>query len=42
LSAHLAYHVGQVDYHRRLLGSPDAAALDMVALKALGLPVTCG
>lgn len=34
LATHLTYHVGQIDYHRRLL-TPAAAAVDALTLKDL-------
>ncbi len=32
LATHLTYHIGQIDYHRRLL-TPGAAAVDALSLK---------
>lgn len=34
LATHLAYHLGQVDYHRRMLGS-DAGTVDAMSLAEL-------
>jgi uncharacterized damage-inducible protein DinB len=34
LSAHLGYHLGQIDYHRRLL-TPDPQAADAVSVKEI-------
>ncbi len=35
LAVHLGYHLGQVDYHRRLL-TPDPKPADAVAIEPLG------
>jgi len=34
LAAHLGYHIGQIDYHRRIV-TGDAATLDIVSVKEL-------
>lgn len=34
LSAHIGYHLGQIDYHRRLL-TPNAKALDAVSVREI-------
>lgn len=36
LLSHLAYHLGQVDYHRRI-ATADAATVDAIALSELGI-----
>jgi len=37
LLSHLAYHLGQVDYHRRI-ATADAATVDAIAVSELGVP----